>query len=33
MTFGDSSGRNFVSKAEYGEKGPPAVLELTPTLL
>ncbi|PVF99883.1 hypothetical protein CPB86DRAFT_702539 [Serendipita vermifera] len=33
MTFGDSSGRNFVSKAEYGNKGPPAVLELTPTLL
>ncbi|CCA68759.1 related to macronuclear actin 1 [Serendipita indica DSM 11827] len=33
MTFGESSGRNFVSKAEYGEKGPLSVLELTPTIL
>ncbi|KAG8872906.1 hypothetical protein FRC20_008915 [Serendipita sp. 405] len=33
MTFGDASGRNFVTKAEYGEKGPPAILGLAPTLL
>ncbi|KIM32823.1 hypothetical protein M408DRAFT_326551 [Serendipita vermifera MAFF 305830] len=33
MAFGDSSGRYFVSKAEYGEKGPLSILDLTPTVL
>jgi actin-related protein 9 len=33
LSFGDSSGKNYVSKAGYIEKGPPALLELAPTLL
>ena len=34
ITFiNDSSGRNFVSKADYSEKGPKAILSMAPALL
>ncbi len=29
----DSSGKNFVSKADYTEKGPKAIIEMSPSLL
>lgn len=28
----DSTGKNFVSKADYSEKGPKAVIEMAPAL-
>ncbi|KAJ3550565.1 hypothetical protein NM688_g5043 [Phlebia brevispora] len=33
ITFTDSSGKNFVSKADYAEKGPKAILSMSPSLL
>ena len=34
ITFvNDSSGKNFVSKADYSEKGPRAIIEMSPALL
>jgi len=33
VTFHDNQGKNFVSKAEYTEKGPRAVIEMSPSLL
>ncbi|KAI0084488.1 actin-like ATPase domain-containing protein [Irpex rosettiformis] len=34
ITFvNDSSGKNFVSKADYAEKGPKAIIEMSPALL
>jgi len=33
ITFSDSMGKNFVSKADYTNKGPHAIIEMTPSLL
>ncbi|KAA1468786.1 actin-like ATPase domain-containing protein [Dentipellis sp. KUC8613] len=33
ITFHDPNGKNFVSKADYSERGPKAVLEMSPCLL
>lgn len=32
ITFNDSSGQNIVSKADYAESGPKAVLSMSPSL-
>ncbi|PPQ66659.1 hypothetical protein CVT26_009413 [Gymnopilus dilepis] len=33
IIFGDSNGKNYVSKAEYTNKGPHSIIEMTPSLL
>ncbi|KAH7911050.1 actin family [Hygrophoropsis aurantiaca] len=33
VAFNDSQGKNFVSKTDYNEKGPKAVIEMSPALL
>jgi actin-related protein 9 len=33
IAFHDSQGKNYVSKADYSEKGPKAVIEMSPCLL
>ena len=32
-TFNDALGKNFVSKADYVEKGPKAIIEMSASLL
>jgi actin-related protein 9 len=32
-TFNDAHGKNFVSKADYVEKGPRAIIEMSASLL
>ncbi|KAK7056223.1 hypothetical protein VNI00_002775 [Paramarasmius palmivorus] len=33
LIFGDNQGKNFVSKADYSQKGPRSVIEMSPSLL
>ncbi|KAH7872993.1 actin-related protein [Lentinula edodes] len=33
LTFGDPHGKNFVSKADYSQKGPHSIIEMSPALL
>jgi len=33
ITFHDPNGKNFVSKIDYSERGPKAILEMCPSLL
>ncbi|EGN96560.1 hypothetical protein SERLA73DRAFT_111155 [Serpula lacrymans var. lacrymans S7.3] len=33
VAFNDSQGKNFVTKSDYTEKGPKAIIEMSPTLL
>ncbi|KIK61595.1 hypothetical protein GYMLUDRAFT_166101 [Collybiopsis luxurians FD-317 M1] len=33
LTFSDQHSKNFVSKADYSQKGPHAIIEMSPTLL
>ncbi|KAF9221374.1 actin-related protein [Gyrodon lividus] len=33
ISFNDAQGKNFISKSDYDEKGPRAIIEMSPTLL
>ncbi|KAF9258915.1 actin-related protein [Marasmius fiardii PR-910] len=33
LIFGDNSGKNFVSKGDYSQKGPRSIIEMSPSLL